>query len=381
PGIIALVLLILTTSLLFAQQDDSEIPQLDFERINAQYHTNRYKQNNDILETMTTVEIFEFAYELVLFDPGNFGTTGLGLVPYLNAIKNKQNYDNAILQWISNENYHPTFRNYLIDTASHWISIEGPNYSRYQEVLAEVAFQRETSVSVRSYAVSFMDVNDSASQQVLSDLYDQIDDPALRRPILTKMRRTNNPALEGYVAPILTNPHEYDERTLSCAIRNLIPDFDVDYIDELVFIAQETESELVYMQILETLGRMNTAEAVIAFMNILERFDYYNDPSSSFSRVRVITMLRGSHTAVEGMLTSEQSDEYLICGLQAVRIGDLHMEMDVIEALKPETSNTDVQSERDLTLEYLRDNQEIHNDDRERAMYRRAQAERFRGEK
>ncbi|MCD4828496.1 MAG: hypothetical protein K8R90_03580 [Candidatus Cloacimonetes bacterium] len=388
-GIMALVLFVLTSSLLFAQQNDSEVPQLDFEKINARYHTNRCNNDYEILSTFTSIELFELLFEFALDGSSHVGESMKSVTNHILGIPDKQNYEIAIIEWIGKENYPPVFRRILIDLAEEWIKIENPNYARFQEVLIKVAFENATDLYLRRSAVSSMDVEDSASQQVLSDLYDQTDDQALKRHILWKMRFARSPALEDRLAPILANPHEYDEKFLKSAIQFTRPDF--DFLDELVAIAQDTESESIFCETMRALGRMNTPEAVIAFINSWGRLGHSDTPApvmrsdparkpvsgrkpvrSRLPYTRLILagdlMLRPFHTAVEEMLTPEQSDEFIIYGLKAVRIGGLRIEMDVIEKIKSEAGNPEVQDECDLTLEFLLNNQENRNEDRERSV-------------
>ncbi|MCK4956986.1 MAG: hypothetical protein KAS49_05075 [Candidatus Cloacimonetes bacterium] len=376
-----LLLLILGSVLTAKQNTEQQDNVLNWDNINDNFHTEQYKKNNHYIENLNVVELFEFAYEMILKDDDKFESNGMILINPIKKILRKEDHAEFFVKLLKNSEYEPKFLAFVIDIASKEVKDDNSYFDALQQVLLDIASDQKSKVELRRYAILHINSQDEKYQEAFSTLMEQVKTKKLTGAVITKMRRNKHPKLQEYLFPILMNHQDYDRKILHPAIMAA----DSRYISTLGKIARETKISDTYDNCLNQLGWLNQPKAVIECIQIPKRF---LDDESMELFFKVNNYLWNSQTAIEYMLQEGTSDEYKINALKAIRIGRMPFGEEIVklvQKLQTTRINADFKKECQLTVDLLNNLQlsdrSDYNYNKNKKMFDERYRQEFRGEK
>ncbi len=351
-----MIMLIITFAITGIYSIENEY-SLDLEKIKKMEHINHYKDNEGYVSFLNAEELFEFAYELVLYDEKNFESGVMLVLVQLNDKLDDDKNKELILELLKNKSYVPKYRAFLIDTAKKFIKKDSRLYVDYQDIILSIAKDVEVDKRLRKYAVSKLDSNVNDNLEEIINLLKSNNKKKISASLLHKLRRAKHPDLENYVAPVLNNPNEYDEKILQSAIMCLVPNFDIKYIGKLMEISENTENQKILSAIRHKLVDMNHPEAVIACLGVYEKAFKNADKFPRMARESFPYNLFNSINTIEAMIECKSNEYYQIQGLIALMKGKLPYDKEKILKLINSTNNEELQKMGKNVLRFLEENE------------------------
>ncbi len=360
--VVFLTVLVLMAHLLSCT-DQKKTVTLDFDRINSKYYTEKFLQDRSFLESLDLEELFEFTYELSL-DPEEFSGSGMLLIEPLIEKWNEKPYEDELLYIIGCKEFNRHFRYYFLCIAEQRIKQGDKKYNDLQEILLNIASDTDEQDIYRRSAVSSLSWKTPLVQQRIIQLVEQTDSSELLPSLVFALRSSGSQEFDRYISDVIHSPYDYQDNMLRLAIRyiELTPEW--DYLRTFSEIAQNTDSMTVYLEILERMGKMNTMQAVMSFIDNLGRFGYGPTSFEGHKHADISLKLWPSQAAVRWMLSAKQdhSDEIIIYGLKAIRIGDMHFNPEMVHEVLKLRKDDEVQREGQLSVNYLKDKSGWHSE-------------------
>ena len=332
----------------------SAIINLDFGKIDNSFHINNLRNSSiDYVSELNLNELFEFAYELAEIDSLDFNCQIF--VPFIKTLIRNDNDINDTLELISQENFNPKFRAFLIDIVTKEISTKDTSYfDNLQQILLSVASETSADPFLRGYALMQLRSKTNELYPILTDLMNSSSEPEVISSLLTAMRRTNHPDLEENVSKILSQPENYDDEILRHAAVSIAKSgLGISYVSHIGEIATTTESRKVYNSMIYSLGLIRDPESVCEIVNSSGRYD---------EKILIYSILINQIT-VENMVRSDQGKKYIINGLKAIQIANIPFNESVIYQIKSQLADPEIDIECEKTLKILAQRIKIGNED------------------
>lgn len=303
------------------------------------------------LSQLSTKDLLETAAELA--DSGEFALDQQGIIIIPELKKRWENkVPREVEQMIKDKTKSKKFRLFLMDSYSGIVKGDEVHDEAVLDSLLSVALDKTENGEIRSYALlkirkpSKNPEKKKLHETKLKELFNDLNTPAsVRGAVVTAMKRSGNPYLQETVEEVMLNTGKYPSIVVRHAIAEGAKSGKFKDIVKMKDLANKTQDPEVYATTVNSLGLLQTQEAVKAIVEIAGK---HNNPE-----IAGYALMQNQAKILE-MLALSQGKDTMLAGIAAVELIQLHSAVEKLEAIVTSTPDAKIRSKAQQVLAVIK---------------------------